>query len=454
MESVVLLHFDAYSRETLIDSPLISTPVLLVSAFLSSRGILFSTSGWKFATGSVMAAVSVEEPMSEELRRDRAQRALQVAAVSGFIKACKSVQASCLGLCNACRDGVPVGSLRVAQGLPPALSAMVTADTSIPTENTVATRVLQPRRVLRMEWDFRNKEWGSGDCLSLEQMDLTKVQWPDGVKDVQLFAFNKTLEGVAWPPGLERLSFNAEEFHTPLGFAFGERHYDIGAFNHPLQGALFPCGLREIFLGGAFNQEIEEVLWPELLERLSLPGFNKPIDNVNWPPRLLSLEFQTPDQISLRKEEVVHAEDLELNLDGFNRPLTNLPATLETLWLSDAFARSLEAVSWPSGLKTLGIGGYIVGDVSWPSTLRHVYSRHEVVRASTLPPDCVVTVVRDYDTESQSIDPEDFEEYLEHELDADLHFFDGGWDGPIGDDEYCDDDCPYTGFGTEYDRYL
>lgn len=398
-----------------------------------------------------MAAVSVE-PMSEELRRDRAQRALQVAVVSGFIKVCKSVQESCLGLCNACRDGVPVGSLRVAQGLPPTLSAMVAPDTSSSAEeNTTATRVLQPRRVLRMEWDFSKEGWVSGDGLGVEYMDLTKVQWPDGVTDVQVYAFDKTLEGVAWPPGLERLSFVSHEDGYRAWIAG-----DIAAFNHPLHGTIFPCGLREIFLGGAFNQEIEEVVWPELLERLSLPGFNKPIDNVNWPPRLLSLEFQTPGQIALRKEEVVHAEFLELNLDGFNRPLTNLPASLETLWLSDAFTRSLEAVSWPSGLKTLGIGGYIVGDVTWPSSLRHVYSRHEVVRASTLPPDCVVSVVTDYDTESQSHDPEDFEEYWEHVADADLAYFGGGYCGPIDDDddEYCDDDCPFTGFETDYDNFL
>ena len=398
-----------------------------------------------------MAALPPEDSLNEELRHDRAQRALKVAVVTGFIKDFKSVQASCLGLCNVWRGGVPVRTLRVGPRMPPTLLAMIVSDVSTGVDrNKAATRVLEPRRVLRLELSFVNNvpgEWGLYRRVpghehgpNPNELDLTRVRWPDGVKDVQLFAFNKKLEGVVWPPGLERLSFH---LHNAEKMRYLEVEY-AGTFNRPLHGANFPSGLREIFLGSAFDQDIAEVVWPELLERLSLPGFNKPIDNVQWPPRLLALEFQTPAQILLRKKELVTRHDVELNMGGFNHPLTNLPASLETLWLSDGFDRRLEGVSWPGGLKTLGIGAPIVGDVSLPSTLKQMYSTHYFV--GPFPPDCEVTVVKEYDSDCFMGD--DSKNYM-----AEARFCASGFDGP-GEDEYCDDDCPFTGWGTEYDNFL
>ena len=430
MESMVLLH---HLKVILTGSVHIRSFSCLP---LSFRINSLSINGIELAIRSVMAAIPVKHPMSEDSSQDRAQRALQVAVVSGFIANWWSVQETCLGLCNAWRDGVPVGGFRIARGMPSTLLAMVVPDMSTAAvDKTITTRVLHPRRVLRLELDFsKDATEGSGlipdgwvpdDGPNMEQVDLTNVRWPDGVKDVQLFVFNKTVEGMAWPQGLQRLSFHLHD----LPFLGPSDVFFHGAFNQPLHGASFPSGLREIFLGSAFDQDIGEVVWPELLERLSLPGFNKPIDNVNWPPRLLALEFQTPAQISLRREEVVRGHDVDLNMEGFNHPLTNLPASLETLWLSDGFTRSLEDVTWPNGLKTLGIGAPIVeGDISWPSTLKHIYSRYAIVRS--VPPGCVVTVVKEYDSEEE----DDFEDVMDAYLD---------FHGPRlggGEYEYCEDD--------------
>ncbi|CAM9752267.1 unnamed protein product [Ectocarpus sp. 12 AP-2014] len=94
-----------------------------------------------------MAAVAAEEPSSEEPMQDRALRGLQLAVVSGFVKDCRE---TCLALCNACREGVPLERMYVCEAVPQTLLAMIA---ELP-----PTRVLQPRRVLRLECSFLDED--------------------------------------------------------------------------------------------------------------------------------------------------------------------------------------------------------------------------------------------------------------------------------------------------------
>lgn len=334
-----------------------------------------------------MAAVSAEDDRTTEGHsQDRVQRALQVAVVAGFMGNSQRVQETCLGLCNACREGVPLGCLRIVEDVPPTVLAMVLPDArQAPQADTPLTRVLQHRRVLKVKWIFSD----------MFEDKLSELQWPEGVKEMNLFRFNRAVNDVAWPMGLDRLSFGT------LGSTYFPQRSAIvwNRFNCSLQGVIFPSGLREIFLGEAFNQPIEDILWPQGLERMSLPGYDHPIDNVKWPPALKSLEFLSPEEIKLRQDPYTYYEDLSVDEDGFNKPFTKLPASLETLWLSYGFAqRSLEGIAWPTGLATIGFGedfcSHLTTGISWPSSLRNIYSFHEI---DAPPEGCVVTLVKDYD---------------------------------------------------------
>ncbi|CAM9276007.1 unnamed protein product [Ectocarpus sp. 4 AP-2014] len=203
-----------------------------------------------------------------------------------------------------------VSRTRLAMVLPDAVQAQQEAE--IP-----PTRVLHPRRVFRLEWTFRSHAWW---CESTEQVpepsagtpsvgdvDLSEVQWPEGTREIFLILFDKTIEGVAWPEGLECLSFCALRLycgHSPFETS--------GTFNRSLVGANFPSGLREMFLGEEFDQPIEDVAWPYGLERLSLPGCDQPIDDVGWPQALKSLESDSPLQICQRENPNMHVDELDL----------------------------------------------------------------------------------------------------------------------------------------------
>lgn len=422
-----------------------------------------------------MAAVAEEAPVSQEYIRDRALRALQVAAVSGFYSE-SALSESCLGLCNVCREGMPWECMRIEQAVGPSLWPVFLPNARKGWNNQgERTRVLPPRRLRKVVWTFEAmdeddvkeveaairpantsdedgvRQQGEEDaeealdasgCLGLGMANLRRVQWPEGVKEVQLLRFDRSIEGVPWPSSLERLSFHAlrssySNVWTTRGFMEYQYLSTQGLFDRPLDGASFPSGLREIFLGERFDRPLGGVVWPHGLERLSLPGYRQPIDNVGWPPALKSLEFMLPEEIRARKAPDVHAEDLDFSRTGFNCRFTTLPASLETLWLSDGFEQSLEGVVWPSGLSTLGLGMSFTSDlmssVSWPSSLRKLYTICSMDEAERPPAGCTVTVVRAYDTESQSFDF-DHEDGLFGDMDE-MHDYISPY-GAVGDDFY------------------
>ncbi|CAN0110915.1 unnamed protein product, partial [Laminaria digitata] len=101
-------------------------------------------------------------------------------------------------------------------------------------------------------------------------IDMSKLRWPEGLKNLFLVHFNRPVDGAFGPDCLQVLAF-----HIPSRLAYVDG--TMGIFNWPLDGVTFPADLRELFLGNSFNQPIAGVAWPEGLERLSMPGFNRPI---------------------------------------------------------------------------------------------------------------------------------------------------------------------------------
>ncbi|CAN0170591.1 unnamed protein product [Scytosiphon promiscuus] len=423
-----------------------------------------------------MAAVAAEAPMSQEHMEDRALRALQVVAVSGLYSG-SALAESCLTLCNVCREGLPWECIRVEQDMEPSLWPVFLPNAMAGWQTELEpTRVLPPRRVRKVLWTFEPKsedvreaeetirsaiardedsvrsesEEDAGDALhdalipfGLGEADLRRVQWPEGVKELQLLVFDESLEGVAWPSGLERLSFQVLNLDHCVSWS------DRGYFDQFLHGVSFPSGLREMFLGERFDRPLQGVELPLGLERLSLPGYRHSIDNVRWPPALKSLEFLPPDEIATRIAPDVHPRDLDVSRTGFNSHFTTLPASLETLWLSDGFQQPLEGVVWPSGLSTLGLGASfstaLMSSISWPSSLRRLYSIRSIDEADSLPAGCTVAVVMGYDTYSQSLDL-DFECGFFGDMDG-PYYFNSPY-GPAGDDFHDE------GYGTdEYDDY-
>lgn len=245
-------------------------------------------------------------------------------------------------------------------------------------------------------------EKAASGASDLRKADFCRVHWPEGIEEVQLTDFDIPIEGVAWPIGLVRLAFH------DLRPDYSTSHVMMGLFNRAFDGATFPSRLREMFLGEGFNQPLGGIVWPQGLERLSLPGYRRSIDDARWPPALKSLEFMLPEQIRLRKAPYVELEDLGRLQIGFNSRFTTLPASLETLWLSDSFEQSPEGVVWPSGLSTLGLGAgfspYLMSGVSWPSSLRHLFSTYDVDETVSLPQGCTVSVHR-MDEIRRAIDP-------------------------------------------------
>ncbi|CAM9860088.1 unnamed protein product [Laminaria digitata] len=379
------------------------------------------------------------EDSCKQHKQERALRAVQLAAISGFLDDNRSLQGSCHTLCNSCREYVPLQCLMIGLKVPPTLLAMFWPDL-LRVGGEGASRVLPPRRVLKVNWRFKDPDTKKQDTeekkvergpVTACDVDMSKVRWPEGVNTINLIRFNRPVDNVVWPDSLEMLSF-----HVPW-VEFSRTHYvseRYGIFNQPLDGVTFPADLREIFLGMHFKQCIAGVTWPEGLERLSMPGFNQPIHDVQWPSGLKSLEFIEPYELEKRdssREVRWQYEDL-----GFNQPLgTFLPTSLNKLWLSDTFEQSLLGVTWPSGLAVLGLGirvtAELIDGVAWPPYLRKMVYAGPSYDVQNVPRGCEVVTAGTYaDSDVGSAEIDD-------------HWNEDGWQGEDLDDNY---DSPMSDF--------
>lgn len=379
----------------------------------------------------------MEDSSSEKYKEERALRAIQVATVSGFLKDNLRLKESCLIMCNSCRECVPLRFLRVDRDVPSTLLAMFWPDV-ICTTAEGDSRVLPPRRVLEVRWMFddpvgrpflvgeafeeeeekydkegegeeeegdKEKEEESmkegkvqGDRLTSCSVDVSKVSWPEGLRKLFLVYFNRPVDGVIGPDCLQVLAF-----HIPSRVVGNVSYVDgtLGIFDSPLDGVTFPSGLRELFLGGDFNYSIAGVAWPGGLERLSMPGFNKPIHDVQWPPALKTLEFSMPGEFENRG---LLNTPWGMQENGFDQPLgTFLPMSLETLLLSNLFGQPLRGVTWPSGLAALGLGlritEHFMDGVEWPPSLRKLFFSESFPNVQMPPPGCEVVILKEFETD-------------------------------------------------------
>lgn len=74
---------------------------------------------------------------------------------------------------------------------------------------------------------------------------------PAGLQKITFASFNQPIEGIAWPDGLQHLTFMFE-------------------FNQPIDNIEWPVGLQSLRLGAMFNQPLNGVRWPPGLKLLSL----------------------------------------------------------------------------------------------------------------------------------------------------------------------------------------
>ncbi|CAN0193582.1 unnamed protein product, partial [Hapterophycus canaliculatus] len=154
------------------------------------------------------------------------------------------LQLASLDFCVACRsvptlhlivdDDTPSRLLRFADGEE---HASVARDT--PDGGRCKSRV--PRFLAR------SVTWGvaSAERLKSPIGALSKVE-----SFVFGNAFNDRVEGVSWPPRVERL------------LVFGE------FFNQPIEKVEWPASLELLVFGWEFNQRISQVVWPPSLRRL------------------------------------------------------------------------------------------------------------------------------------------------------------------------------------------
>ena len=203
--------------------------------------------------------------------------------------ACKNRVSPC-----ACREYIPLEFfVRICPEEPPTLLAAVWPE-RLCVEADISSKVPPPKRVRKVYWTFddpgtycrdaptkREEESANVTACSI---DMSKVRWPDGVREIYLSIFNRPVDEVVRPDGMELLSL-CSPYHDHYGCQVPDH------FNRPLAGVTFPAGLREIWLGLQFNHSIDNVAWPEGLELLSMPGFDRPIRNVRWPPGLKTLYF-------------------------------------------------------------------------------------------------------------------------------------------------------------------
>ncbi|CAB1101091.1 unnamed protein product [Ectocarpus sp. CCAP 1310/34] len=256
------------------------------------------------------------------------------------------------------------------------------------------TRVLQPPRVKASD----QAPDSSADAPSVGNVDLSEVQWPEGIKEIDLLLLDEVIEGMLW---WVWSAFHSARSDFPTSFYY------------------FPsktlCGHKD------------------LRDCLYLPGCDQPIDNLWWAPALKSLESSTPSEVRLMETPNTNLHEPRL-VGVFDSPFTTLPASLATLWLGDSFCQSLEDVTWPSGLVTLGLGSTLseFDSVSWSSNLRNLYLVDEIEWAE-YPPGCRVNVVMDFDIESAiHVAAVDYYHDLEHLDECCIHT--GSWDN--GNEDY------------------
>jgi hypothetical protein len=138
-------------------------------------------------------------------------------------------------------------------------------------------------------------------------------------------SFNQPIEGVTLPYVLEIIFGNS--------------------FNQPIDNVRFPGGVRSIQFGHAFNQPISRVRWPNMLTDLYFGNaFNQPISRVRWPPLIQYIEFG----------------------NAFNQPIEGVrfPGGVRNIVFGNAFNQPISRMEWPRYLEQITFGENFNQDTS------------------------------------------------------------------------------------------
>eukprot|EP00903_Cladosiphon_okamuranus_P013973 g12994.t1 len=201
-------------------------------------------------------------------------------------------------------------------------------------------------------------EFGTGFNRPLQGGD--GVGFPPGLREINLGGvFNEPLAGVEWPSGLQELTLS-EYFDQPLEFKDGGG------------GVSFPRGLRRIVFGGRFNQEVSSTVWPEDLEVLAFGDkFNRPF----VPPSVESRYTAAAGGGGGGGGGSVGRRPAPAPTPPPIPPRSfALPARLKTLVLGDDYDQPMGGGELPDSLEKLVIGESFsfVASVRWPAGLKRL----------------------------------------------------------------------------------
>lgn len=98
------------------------------------------------------------------------------------------------------------------------------------------SRLVQRRNVKRLSI--------VGDC------EIGDLRWPPGLEKLTLKRLGKSIAKVEFPPSLAEIVFK-------------------GFYQEPIGGVVWPAGLRVLRLSDNYGLEVEDVVWPSQLERLT-----------------------------------------------------------------------------------------------------------------------------------------------------------------------------------------
>lgn len=344
----------------------------------------------------------------------------------------KNLQLASLEFCSMCR-AVSTLHMRVDEHTPPGLWATPFEQRSTPptidskrsgddgaARNTIRVPLLRARGVIWTETASSKFMSSKSNALSYLQYvefapgtvrDLTTVVWPHGVRTIvfddgnngELSRFNLPIERVAWPAGLQYLTFGYAFNHRvdralwstslqrlTFGHAFDQpvdgvvwplslQQLTFGhAFNQPIEAVAWPSSLQQLTFGSSFNQPVEGVTWPVSLQQLAFGSrFNQPIEGVSWPPSLQHLTFRICFNQSIQR--VVWPASLRQLIFGqtFNQPIEGVmwPVALQQLVFGYFFNQPIKGVEWPASLQRIAFGPVFkqpIQDVAWPPALEQL----------------------------------------------------------------------------------
>lgn len=186
---------------------------------------------------------------------------------------------------------------------------------------------------------------------------ITGAVWPCSLRDLSLGGFNESIDSVVWPPSLEKVTFGKD-------------------FNQPITRAVWPAGLQELIFGASFYQTVHGVAWPISLRKLTFGiSFNKPVACSGLPVSLQELNFGQGFNESLDgAASLVSLRKLTFG-NGNNQQVYPLPESLRELTMWSCFNKPLDERLLPRSLVKLTLGPafnqHVIG-VTWPDSLEEL----------------------------------------------------------------------------------